>query len=162
MKRPAASGATELVLSPVAFLRRLAALVPPPGTHLVRFFGVLAPNARLRPLVVPRPPAPAEPPPATALPARARPARLPWAQLLKRTFGEDVFVCDACGGPRRVVACVFSAAIAARILDHLRIPSRPLPLARAQDPPQLRHGSATTEPEARSAWNASLSSLTVR
>ena len=34
MKRPAASGATELVLSPVAFLRRLAALVPPPGVHL--------------------------------------------------------------------------------------------------------------------------------
>jgi len=36
------------------------------------------------------------------------------------------------------VACVFSASIAARILDHLRIPSRPLPLARAQDPPQLQ------------------------
>jgi len=138
MKRPAASGATELVLSPVAFLRRLAALVPPPGAHLVRFFGVLAPSARLRPLVLPRPPAPAEPPPATELPTKARPARLPWAQLLKRTFGEDVFVCDRCGGPRRVVACVFSAAIAARILDHLRIPSRPLPLARAQDPPQLQ------------------------
>jgi len=77
MKRPAASGATELVLSPVAFLRRLAALVPPPGVHLVRFFGVLAPNARLRPLVVPRPPAPAEPPPATELPTTARPARIP-------------------------------------------------------------------------------------
>ena len=38
MKRPSASGATELVLSAVAFLRRLAALVPPPGVHLVRFF----------------------------------------------------------------------------------------------------------------------------
>jgi len=57
--------------------------------------------------------------------------------LLARTFGEDVFVCDRCGGPRRVVACVFSAAIDARILDHLGIPSRPLPLARAQAPPQL-------------------------
>jgi len=129
MKRPAASGATELVLSPVAFLRRLAALVPPPGVHLVRFFGVLAPNARLRPLVVPRPPAPAKPPPATELTTTARTARIPWAQLLARTFGEDVFVCDR---------CVFSASIAARILDHLRIPSRPLPLARAQDPPQLQ------------------------
>jgi hypothetical protein len=59
------------------------------------------------------------------------------AQLLARTFGEDVFTCDRCGGPRRVVACVFSATIAAPILDHLGIPSRPLPLARAQDPPQL-------------------------
>jgi hypothetical protein len=138
MKRPAASGATELVRSPVAFLRRLAALVPPPRVHLARFFGVLAPNARLRPLVVPRPPPPPTPPPAEGpLAAATRPSRVPWAQLLARTFGEDVFVCDRCGGPRRVVACVFSAAIAARILNHLRIPSRPLPLARAQDPPQL-------------------------
>jgi hypothetical protein len=137
MKRPSASGATELVLSPVAFLRRLAALVPPPGVHLVRFFGVLAPNARLRPLVVPRPPPPPEPPSAEQ-PTTARPSRIPWARLLERTFGEDVFTCDACGGPRRVVACVFSASIAARILEHLRIPSRPLPLARAQDPPQLQ------------------------
>jgi len=128
-----------LVLSPVAFLRRLAALIPPPGVHLVRFFGVLAPNARLRPLVVPRKPPPPEPrssddPPAEA----ARPSRVPWAQLLKRTFGEDVFVCDRCGGPRRVVACVFSATIAGRILEHLHLPSRPLPLARAQAPPQLQ------------------------
>ena len=32
MKRPAASGQTELVLEPLEFLRRLAALVPPPST----------------------------------------------------------------------------------------------------------------------------------
>jgi len=31
----------------------------------------------------------------------------------------------------------FSSAIAGRILEHLHLPSRPLPLARAQDPPQL-------------------------
>ena len=131
MKRPSSSGATELVLSSLAFLRRLASLVPPPGVHLVRCFGVLAPNARLRPLVVPRPP--------PAQPAKvARPSRLPWAQLLSRTFGEDVFVCDRCGGPSRVVACVFSATIAGRILEHLHLPSRPLPLARTQAPPQLQ------------------------
>jgi hypothetical protein len=139
MKRPSADGATELVLSPVAFLRRLAALIPPPGVHLVRFFGILAPNARLRPLVVPRPPPPQAPQSAEGPLAEAtRPSRVPWALLLARTFGEDVFTCDSCGGPRRVVACVFSAAIAARILEHLHLPSRPLPLARAQDPPQLQ------------------------
>jgi hypothetical protein len=43
------SGQTHLVLSPLAFLRRLAALVPPPRANLVRYFGVFAPNARLRP-----------------------------------------------------------------------------------------------------------------
>jgi len=72
------------VLLPVAFLRRLAALVPPPGVHLVRFSGVLVPNARLRPLVVPRPPPPPEPLSAEQ-PSTVRPSCIPWAQLLKRT-----------------------------------------------------------------------------
>ena len=34
---------------------RLAALVPRPRLHLIRFHGVLAPNAKLRPAIVPRP-----------------------------------------------------------------------------------------------------------
>ena len=137
MKRPSSSGAAELVLSPTAFLRRLAALIPPPRVNLVRFFGVLAPNARLRPLVVPRQPLPPEPAPSSPAPA-ASPFRVPWAELLKRTFAVDVLTCLRCGGPRRVVACVFSPAIAARVLEHLHLPSRPLPCARAQDPPQLQ------------------------
>ena len=33
-------------------LRRLAALIPPPRVHLVRYFGVLAPNAALREQVI--------------------------------------------------------------------------------------------------------------
>ncbi|HEY8210917.1 MAG TPA: transposase [Myxococcaceae bacterium] len=36
MKRPSSSGATQLVLTPTAFLRRLASIVPPPSTNLVR------------------------------------------------------------------------------------------------------------------------------
>ncbi|RPH67071.1 MAG: hypothetical protein EHM78_22310 [Myxococcaceae bacterium] len=32
----------------MGFLRRLAALVPPPKSNLVRYFGVFAPNARVR------------------------------------------------------------------------------------------------------------------
>ena len=36
--------------------RRLAALVPRPRLHLIRFHGVLAPNAKLRSLVVPQGP----------------------------------------------------------------------------------------------------------
>jgi hypothetical protein len=62
---------------------------------------------------------------------------VPWAQLLRRTFQLDVLTCDECGGKRRVVACVFSPAVATRILEHLRLPARPLPCARAQDSPQL-------------------------
>jgi len=37
-----------IVMSPLEFMQRLAALVPRPRLHLIRFHAVLAPNARLR------------------------------------------------------------------------------------------------------------------
>ncbi|MFH1464836.1 MAG: transposase, partial [Pseudomonadota bacterium] len=50
--RPAPDGSTHLVLTPLDLLARLATLLPPPFRHRVRYFGVLAPNARLRTAVV--------------------------------------------------------------------------------------------------------------
>jgi hypothetical protein len=44
-------------MTPVDFLERLAALVPRPRLHLIRFHGGLALNAKLRGLVVPKAPA---------------------------------------------------------------------------------------------------------
>ena len=41
----------DLVLSPLALIERIAALVPPPRTHRHRYYGVLAPNAPLRAVV---------------------------------------------------------------------------------------------------------------
>jgi hypothetical protein len=41
---------------PLEFMQRLAALVPRPRLHLIRFHGVLAPNARLRPDIIPNVP----------------------------------------------------------------------------------------------------------
>ena len=40
-------------MSPLELMQRLAALVPRPRLHLIRFHGVLAPNAKLRAIVVP-------------------------------------------------------------------------------------------------------------
>jgi hypothetical protein len=61
LKTPWRDGTTHLVMSPLEFMQRLAALVPRPRLHLIRFHGVLAPNAKLRPLVVPQgPPAQAQ------------------------------------------------------------------------------------------------------
>ena len=64
--------------------------------HLIRFHGVLAPNAKLRAQGVPQEPEPPEPlePPAQAAPpaeceatcAHHRPVRLSWAKLLKRVL----------------------------------------------------------------------------
>ena len=144
MKRPAASGQTELVLEPLEFLRRLAALVPPPRVNLVRFFGFFAPNASLRKHLVPKPPmlppVPAVPPSPVPSPGPTSTPppkyRVPWAQLLQKTFTVDILTCNKCGGPRRVVACVFSPTVAREILQHLRLPARPLPRAPARAPPQ--------------------------
>ena len=41
-------GRTVLVLTPLELIALLAALVPPPRVHRHRYYGVLAPNARLR------------------------------------------------------------------------------------------------------------------
>src|SRR5258708_39079739 len=51
MRRPAPDGSTHLVLTPLALLKELAALIPPPRVHHLRFHGVFGPAARLRPSV---------------------------------------------------------------------------------------------------------------
>jgi hypothetical protein len=42
-------------LEPLEFMQRLAALVPRPRLHLIRFHGVLTPNAKLRSDIIPSP-----------------------------------------------------------------------------------------------------------
>ena len=54
LKTPWRDGTTHLVVSPLEFMQRLAAPEPRPRLHLIRFHGVLKPNAKLRALVVPK------------------------------------------------------------------------------------------------------------
>jgi hypothetical protein len=94
LKTPWRDGTTHLVMSPLEFMQRLAALVPWPWLQLIRFHGVLAPNAKLRPLVVPQGPLALEEPTTEAAAAaecvvqtvQARPQRIGWARLLKRVL----------------------------------------------------------------------------
>ena len=68
-------------------------------------------------------------------PARAvRPqrTRLPWAELLRWVFALDVLVCARCGGPLTVVAYITEAAVVAKILTHLGLPTTPPPLSPAR------------------------------
>jgi hypothetical protein len=44
LKTPYRDGTTHIVMSPLEFMQRLAALVPRPRLHLIRFHGVLAPH----------------------------------------------------------------------------------------------------------------------
>ena len=69
----------HLVMSPLAFKQRLAALVPRPRLHLIRFHGVLASKAKPRAQVLPQEPEQPEPSTQVATPAGCnckRPERL--------------------------------------------------------------------------------------
>jgi hypothetical protein len=69
LKSPYKDGTTNIVMSPMEFMKRLAALVPRPRLHLIRFHGVLAPNAKWRSKIVPaRQSVPPSPRPITPVP----------------------------------------------------------------------------------------------
>ena len=77
-------------LSPQELLEKLAALVPPPRLNLVRYHGVLAPNANDRAHIVPGPKVQDQATDSpgndgTSPPAQRR-HRLSWAVLLARVF----------------------------------------------------------------------------
>jgi hypothetical protein len=48
VKRAWHTGATHIDMTPVAFLRRLALLIPKPGQNMLRYHGQFAPNAKHR------------------------------------------------------------------------------------------------------------------
>jgi len=53
LKRRWRDGTTHVVFEPLEFLEKLAALVPPPRIHQIRFHGILGPAAGARRFVVP-------------------------------------------------------------------------------------------------------------
>jgi hypothetical protein len=140
LKRPFKDGTVAVDMDPLSLLCRLAAAVPPPRAHVVRYAGVLAAAAKLRPLVVPPLPAPAAGAGTDAAAAKDRPAThrsryRPWAELLKRTFAIDVQACAACGGRLRLKAFVTRPASVERLLRSLGEPTDAPGLAPARDPP---------------------------
>src|SRR5262245_20010501 len=86
LKRLYKDGTTHIVMEPLEFMERLAALVPRPRLHLIRFHGVLAPNAKLRSKIVPAPAERATEPATDHAPAQGETPRMSWARLLKRVF----------------------------------------------------------------------------
>ena len=53
LRHPWSHGTTRVVFEPLSLLEKLAALIPPPGAHLVTYHGVLAPAAAMRRRIVP-------------------------------------------------------------------------------------------------------------
>ncbi len=156
LKRPWRDGTTSVVFEPLDFIARLVAAIPPPRAHLLRFHGLLAPHAKLRSLVVPRPAAaPTQPvqlslftadvPPRPAPAAQRDPTtaksppykgRHPWALLLRHVFAVDVTICVHCQGRmtrfvipegvRLLELCTTPGAIA-RAMAHAGLAPQPPP-----------------------------------
>ena len=154
-------GTTHVGFEPLELLEKLAALVPPPRSHLVRYHGVLAPAARPRARVVPMVPAPAAHPTAThpscpgeppadrridsprplEKPAPGpRPRNYSWAELMRRVFEVDVLECPACHGPMRVLSAIHPPEATRAILECLGLPSRAPPIS--PPAPDTAHAAA--------------------
>ncbi len=157
LKRRWRDGTTAILFHPDELIEKLAALVPPPRIHTVRYHGVLGPRAGKRRAIVARPdsdeedgmPTDVRPPcqhqsteraPPTTAPGRAtpdeqsrsRPRRLSWAELMRRVFALDVLKCSRCGGRMRVLAAIYPPEPIRAILECLNLSPRAPPITLAQ------------------------------
>ena len=140
LKKAFSDGTVAVDLDPLSLLSRLAASVPPPRLHTVRYAGVLASASKLRARIAPSPTAPPATPTcedaeddAADTPRRGH--YRPWAELLKRTFGFDVLQCPRCEGRMRLLAMVTDPSSITRYLRALDEPTDLPAQAPARGPP---------------------------
>ena len=126
---PWSDGTTGIRLSPVELLEKLAALVPLPRVHLVRYGGCLAAHSSLRSAITPTPRQQGidEPEASTESPHWS------WARLLKRVFALDMARCPWCPqGTLRIIAAITHGEVVRKILRHLKLAADPPPIAPAR------------------------------
>jgi hypothetical protein len=121
-------GTMRIKLSPLELLEKLAALVPPPRVHQVRYGGCLAAPSKLRGAITPTPRQ-------QGIEAAASPAssRFGWARLLKRVFDIDMERCPRCHqGALRLIAAITEPSVIRRLLTPLKLAALPPPIAPAR------------------------------
>jgi hypothetical protein len=65
-------------------------------------------------------------------PPAVRPRRMSWARLLMRSLGVNALECPRCQSQMVLLALITAPQVVEKILDHLRIPSSPPPVAPAR------------------------------
>jgi len=134
LRRAWSDGRSAFVFSPLEFLERLAALIPPPRIHQIHYHGVLAPRHRWRASVTPA----AEPRESGGALSRTnehscqtKARRLRWADLLWRTFRVAGWECPHCSERMTLRAVVVRPPATMRILQGLEgaAPARAPPAA---------------------------------
>jgi Putative transposase len=151
LRKPFRDGAYAIDMDPLSLLCRLATTIPPPRMHVVHDSGVLAPAAKLRPLIVP-PPTPASEDDAakrTGKPPTQRCVYIPWALLAKKTFKKEIDRCPKCQGKRKLKALIQEPESIASYLRHLGEPTEPPPLTPARAPPYCRVRELRRKPQAQ-------------
>ena len=105
--------------------------------HLVRYSGVLAPNAKMRSGVIPG---------MTRAEIKAQKeaknkdkdkdkklvSSHQWAKLLARVFEIDVSKCKHCGGELKIISAIRNPTAIQKILNHLGLSPQPPPIAPAK------------------------------
>jgi hypothetical protein len=127
LRRPWSDGTEAVELSRLELVERLAALVPPPRSHTVRYHGVLANRSSLREVVRPRGGQPRRRQGAaserlTKSPS-SRSQHAAWSWLLRRAFEVDGWACPNCGRRMELRAVVMGPATLA-VLGGLRRSAR--------------------------------------
>ncbi len=144
LKRRWRDGTTHVVFQPLELVEKLAAIVPPPRIHMVRYHGVLAPRATCRRQVVAARNAKRERRDEIDDSARDcthTPRRwTPWAKLMQRVFAIDVLECPRCGGKMKILATIHPPEATTAILESLGMSPRAPPPAASS----LRAGSEDT------------------
>ncbi len=120
LKTPYDNGTTQIIMEPLEFMEKLAALVPRPRVHLTRFHGCLAPNYKYRKVIVPVKDSSVE---ALEQEDPNKKKYTPWAKLLKRVFKLDMEICKNCGASLKIVSAITETKQIRKILDHLKLPS---------------------------------------
>jgi hypothetical protein len=126
--RPWSDGTAGIKLAPLELLEKLAAIVPLPRAHLVRYGGCLAPHSKLRAAIIPTPRQ-------QGVDGEETKTGTPywdWARLLGRVFDLDMATCPFCRrGSLRIIAVINHESVITRILRHLKLASVPPPIAPA-------------------------------
>ncbi|MFH1131974.1 MAG: transposase [Pseudomonadota bacterium] len=146
LRKPYYTGQTEVIFGPVAFLRRSAAIIPPPRQNQIRFHGIFVPhskfNAKTKALV-PTPEIckanksnPVQADASEIMDPKQRGYRILWSALSMRVFKNNVLACPKCGGRLRLVALIKEPKALRKICEHLGFPTELPKPAPARPPPQ--------------------------
>jgi hypothetical protein len=126
---PWSDGTMGIRLSPLELLEKLAALVPLPHVHLVRYGGCLAPHSHLRGAILPT----LRQQGLDELEVCPTSPRWSWAWLLQRVFDVDMVRCPFCQrGTLRIIAVITQGEVIRKILRHLKRAADPPPIAPAR------------------------------